>query len=1283
MNGIEHVFRNQNKDTDNGMFISTNIAGMNIDFLLDSGSTASLISNRIYYAIPEHCRPELSKVEVELYGVNGSPVQNFGMTTLILTLEDTDIEVPAIVCEMKSDAILGQDFNLKHVKTINFNQNHLITNENICIPFKIGGKAAMTCRITCAKNLKMPPRSIRNVAVDIPGCEYLDQSIMIEPSIAAISRKVVLAPQILPNKSNRPFVTLINISYEETEVHANMYVGTAQSAYDRKGPIPKKVHVRQTTTQTPDSTFPEHLKDMLNRSTGHIEENQQDILKNKMWKYEHLWAKGPDDFGRTHLTTFKINTGNAKPIRQPYRRLPLAKKEAERTEIKRMLERNIIEESSSAWASPICLVSKPDGSVRFCVDYRKLNEVTEKDAFPLPRIDDCLDALAGAEFFSTQDLCSGFWQIPLDGPEDREKTAFLTSMGLYQFTILSFGLTNAPACFQRLMQEVLRGLQWEECVLFMDDTIVPSKDFDEGMERLEHVWDRLLNAGLKLKPSKCTYFQKEIRFLGHIVSKDGVKTDPEKTSSIDNWPQPTTAKRMRSFLGLASYYRKFIKDFAIIARPLWKLCEKNVRFKWSEECQAAFDLLKQKLVNSPILAYPSVGTPYILDTDSSQTAVGAVLSQVQEGQERVIAYFSKALTDCELNYCVTRKELLAVIRALEKFHSYVYGSKTLIRTDNSAVSWALKLKAPNGQMARWLNQLGMYDLTIVHRPGTQHRNADALSRNPCVACSRIQEMDEQITQEIHLSESSNTSSEQKDIVEKPAVEPELVENCCAVETRKKLVSENAKDSEPTPGTSTQDQPDQMEESEEDKPAEEENEFTLKTSFFLPPKWTAEEFRESQLKDQNVGPILRWKEASNTRPDWKDISSESCEMKTLWTAYGRLGIEQGLLVRYFIDPDGNKMAQLIVPEILRKEILYLGHDIPTSGHLATERMVERLKRNFYWPKMTESVARYVQQCDKCTARKTPKGTKHAPLGVHLTGEPMERISMDILGPLPTTDNQNRFVLVICDLFTKWTESFPLQNQEATTIATTFVNEFICRWGVPIQILTDQGRNFESNVLKDVCKLLHIDKGRTVSYNPKSNGVVERFNRTLLNMLSTFCNQNQRDWDLYIPQLLMAYRSTKNGSTNHTPNQMVLGRNIVMPLEAISPNLTPNTEPEDTSLFVSNLQERLDKVHVAARKSLKREAGYRKRRYDLHAKKRKFTEGDLVWVHDTAPKPGISQKLAPHWKGPFLVTKRIDDLIYMVQKRANQAPKAHHIDRLMIYRGNKKLSWQIPSRHEDTC
>ena len=308
-------------------------------------------------------------------------------------------------------------------------------------------------------------------------------------------------------------------------------------------------------------------------------------------------------------------------------------------ELDKITKQGVIEPSSSAWASPIVLVKKKDGSIRFCVDYRKLNSITTKDAYPLPRIEDNLDALKGAKFFSTLDLISGYWQVEM-APEDKEKTAFCTKYGLFQFKVMPFGLSNAPGTFERLMETVLRGMQWERAVLYLDDIIVFSDRVEEHLKRLEEILQRLRAANLMLKPSKCHFFKRQVEFLGHIVSQDGVSTDPHKVEAVKEWPIPRRVRDVRAFLGLTGYYRRFIQNYGEIAKPLHELTEKNTEFVWTTERERAFQKQKSSLTTAPILGYPSAEEDdvFLLDTDASNCHIGAVLSQRQGGEEKVIAY---------------------------------------------------------------------------------------------------------------------------------------------------------------------------------------------------------------------------------------------------------------------------------------------------------------------------------------------------------------------------------------------------------------------------------------------------------------------------------------------------------------------------------------------------------------------------------------------------------------------------------------------------------------------
>ena len=286
---------------------------------------------------------------------------------------------------------------------------------------------------------------------------------------------------------------------------------------------------------------------------------------------------------------------------------------------------------------------------------------------------------------------------------------------------MPFGLCNAPATFQRLMDMVLAGLKWTNGLVYIDDIIVIGKTFSEHLTNLTQVLNRLREAGLKLQPKKCCLCSQQVEFLGHIVSPEGVSTDPKKIEKVANWPVPTYKRDIQQFLGLANYYRRFIKDFARIARPLHKLTEKNAAFNWDKDCQSAFETLRNKLVSAPILAFPDLGRAFILDTDASDTGIGAVLSQVDDnGAEQVVAYASKSLSRAERNYCVTRKELLAVVYFIHNFRPYLLGRTFTLRMDHGSLTWLANFREPEGQLARWLEQLQEFDFKICHRPGKKH-----------------------------------------------------------------------------------------------------------------------------------------------------------------------------------------------------------------------------------------------------------------------------------------------------------------------------------------------------------------------------------------------------------------------------------------------------------------------------------------------------------------------------------------------------------------------------------
>ena len=455
---------------------------------------------------------------------------------------------------------------------------------------------------------------------------------------------------------------------------------------------------------------------------------EQDVINAVLDAYPDVFSSKETPVNAAEsLLPAEIHT-TAGPIKQPPYRMPFSKRQKVEECVDEMLRDGIIRPSNSPWASPITLVPKKDGSTRFCVDYRKLNAITRKDAHPVPLIQDVFDQLNGATIFSTIDLRSGYWQIPM-AENSIPVTAFTTHVGLFEFLRMPFGLTNAPAIFQRTMNQVLSGLIGRCCMAYIDDVVIWSRSVEEHAQHLRLVFERLRKAGLQLKPSKCHFGLSKIELLGHSVSADGIAPLPQRVEAIANLGPPSDVKSVRSFLGMAGYYRQYIPEFATLAMPLTNLTKAKEPFRWGPEEQKAFDALKLALTQAPILAHPDVSRPYILYTDASDKAIGAILVQKDEhGMERVISYLSHKLSGAQLRWATIEKEAYAIIYALKKFHAYLWGSQFEIHTDHKPLRSLFKSEIKSSKLARWSIQIQEYQAPILYHPGKLNIRADMLSR---------------------------------------------------------------------------------------------------------------------------------------------------------------------------------------------------------------------------------------------------------------------------------------------------------------------------------------------------------------------------------------------------------------------------------------------------------------------------------------------------------------------------------------------------------------------------
>jgi len=583
-------------------------------------------------------------------------------------------------------------------------------------------------RVLAQEYQEIPPRSQKDIVARVTplSTQEIPQNIMTDAK--ELRPGLNVGRTLLPTSHHDVKVRVANTTGKSQSIYQDSCLGPAVqmtlSANDGEGS-----GLNTEKTYGTEQTFSDLIEPVLKKLPSGVTYSQRRQVVGFLKEFDDMFSRGTFDMGRTTLVEHTTDTGSSRPIRQPLRRHPRTHLYEIDRQVDELLQNGFIEPTASPWASNVVLVRKKDGSHRLCVDYRRLNAVTYKDSYPLPHIDTCLGSMNGAVWFSTLDLRSRYHNIPIQ-VTDRDKTAFITRRGCFRYTVMPFGLTCAPSVFQRLMDLVLCGLTYETCLVYLDDIIVFSRDFDTHLTRLREIFTRLRTANLKVHIKKCSIFQQRLNFLGHVLTETGIEVQPEKVEAVENWPTPCNLPELRSFVGLCSYYRKFIAGFADLAAPLHALTRKNARFQWNSEQEEASNQLKERLTSAPVLGMPREDGVYYLDTDASDVGLGAVLSQEQDGQEVVLAYASKALSSTEKNYEVTRRELLAVLYGLKVYRQYLLGRKFVIRTDHSALQSLRKTPEPIGQQARWQAFVEEFDFEIRHRPGSQHRNADALSRRP-------------------------------------------------------------------------------------------------------------------------------------------------------------------------------------------------------------------------------------------------------------------------------------------------------------------------------------------------------------------------------------------------------------------------------------------------------------------------------------------------------------------------------------------------------------------------
>ncbi|PNF31840.1 hypothetical protein B7P43_G08901 [Cryptotermes secundus] len=769
-------------------------------------------------------------------------------------------------------------------------------------------------------------------------------------------------------------------------------------------------------------------------------------------------------------------------------------------QIQQMIRDEIIVPSQSEWNFPLIVVPKkldPTGKRkwRICVDFRKLNEVSIGDTFPLPNIQDILDKVGRARYFSALDCASGFHQIPLK-KEDRCKTAFSTPSGHFEYLRMPFGLKAAPATFQRMMNSILRDSIGDRCFVYVDDVLILGETLPEHHAKLREVFEQFRKFNVKIEPDKCEFLRPELTYLGHVISKEGVKPDPKKIEAVVRFPAPEKQKDVKAFLGLTGYYRKFIPHYSTIAKPLTTLLTKETPWKWNSEEQESFDLLKAKLVEFPILQYPDFQQPFLLTTDASGYGLGAVLSQGAVGKDKPIAYASRTLNSAELNYSTVEKECLAIVWACKHFRPYLLGRKFQILTDHRGLTWIFRVKDPSSRLLRWKLLLEEFDYEIKYKPGKQNTNADSLSRYPVMAI----------------------------------------------------------------------------------------------------------------------------EAEELTPDRK--------------------------------------ARII------KEM----HSDPVGGHQGINRTVDRIKLYTSWSNMAEDVANYIKTCEICQKMKHSKENRCQLQITDTQAEPWKKLHLDIVGPLPCTEEGHKYILTCQDNLSKYLIAEPLINQTVEEVSEALVHRVFLVYGIPGIILTDQGSNFMSEAFKEICKLFRIEKLNTVAYHPESNGALERSHKTLITYLRSYVDSKPSNWNQWLHFACFMFNTTPHSITQYSPYELLFGRKCNLPGE-LEQKIQPLYNYDD---IVKVIRHRLQESHHIAQRNLMKFKEHQHVKTQSKEVSKDIKLNDLILVKKEQRK----HKLEPIWEGPYEV-KELKYPNLVIQRVGKRKREKVHMNQIKMFHCSQENQDEVTS------
>ena len=1154
---------------------SVTLDKFNVNALLDTGADVTLMSANIFSRIPKTSKGKLQTMSnFRLVSVTGQDLKILGKSSVKFKLGNKQMSFPFIVVShIKNPIIFGSDFLCATNARWDFSKKTISVGSTI-VPLQ-DKRERQAKLVRCAQSIMIPPSSSVVIPCSLPKKsigEYIltpldnsklfrDQPGLLSPNILASFENVAI---IVKNDTQRLF-----------HCRKNQVVAVAEQV---DCPSIEEVSISSSTRSVPSTNKTQTKIDLSKVPSSFRGEFQQ-----LMDEYADLFAETDLQLGRTGQVKMTIDTGDHQPIRQKPYRTPFSERPKIDKALDDMIKAEIIRPSTSPWASPIVIVPKKDGSRRMCIDYRKINQITHKNSYPLPNISEMLSSFKDARFFSSLDLKSGYWQIEME-EKDKEKTAFTCHRGLFEFNVLPFGLTSAPPVFQNLMDGVLAGTLGIFTCVYLDDILIYSSSIEEHLQHLKIVFERLRKAALKLKPTKCHFVLDEVNFLGHQVSANGIQPDPEKIKVIRNLKAPKTVREVRSFIGMCSYYRRFIDHFSDIAEPLTQLTRKNAKFLWSDKCQTAFDKLKVALCEAPILAHPDLSKPYKLYTDASLKAVGAVLTQECSDGERVVQYVSKQLSPGQQKWATIEREAYAIVYAVNKLRQYLLGTKFTVYTDHKPLRSLFTAEMKNARIQRWAIMLSEYGCDIEYQSGKLNVPADVLSR-----------LAYDDTEDVVIIDSSE-----------PTQKPEAV-------------TENALS---------------------DKTTEEHDSLTSLMT----------DLRQDQRDDEFLSQIVHELEQGESLVDYV--------------------VDEGILYHIStpVKRDTQPCMQVAIPQKHVPSILYHMHESEFGGgHASTEKTYSKVRRRYHWPNMYRDVAKYVNDCGLCKARRLKR--ERAPMqDMPIPSYPFEMIGIDTCGPFPETANGNKYIITLIDHLSAWPEAFAVKDKCAETVARLLLQEIIPRHSCPRVILSDRGTEFVNAVIAILTEKMRVTHLKSSPYHPQTNGKIERFHRFMNDLLSKYTYKTPLEWDSYLPAMLMTYRTAVQESTQHTPFLMLYGRDPVLPIDTL---LQPKLRYLGDA-YVPTILQRLHEVHLDAKEHLKYSREKNKDRIEQKAILKQFSPGDAVFYFNRTYAPGESTKLKLKWQPFYRIIEQKSPVNYAIKHQQTGVVKIVHVDDLQM--ANPDNKWE---------